>query len=881
MTVAVTELQLSAERALQRAALDPPAARELALEVCRQARRLGNWPVVSVAERALGVAAMNLNDIDAAVDHLRAAVTAGRRGRSRSREGEARMSLASALVLSGRPALAAREIEAAVHDLDGVAAARAGVQRAAILQELGRFDAALEQLRRALPVLRRAGDAEWAVRGLSNRSLIHTDRRAFAAAEADLRDALQLCRQHDMGLPAVYVEQNLGCAKARRGNVPGALRHFAAAAEHYGQFGVVEASLFLDRAEVLLSVRLLDEARASAEAAVRAYERQHRDVHLPEAQLLLSTVALLQGDTVIADRSAAAAVEGFRRVGRRTSLALARYARIQARVAADPSAVVPAQAAHVADQLAEAGWPVPALDARLLAGRLALEQGRRAVARRHLASASGARRAGPADLRARAWLAEALLRRADGNRAGALSALRAGMRIVEDHQATLGATELRAHVTAHHGALARAGLRMALQDGSARQVLAWAERGRATATRVRPVRPPEDPHLARDLADLRATMAEIDAARSEGRPDDSEVQRQVHLERRIRDRCRALEGTGEGRGRTTRLAELLSPLHDTVLVSYVECEGEFHVVTVSGGRCRLRALGPTAPVRRALADADAALRRLARPRPGSRDRGPTAVAVLRRAAAVLDERLLRPLRRTVGDRPLVVVPTGSLQSVPWSVLPSCRGRPVAVAPSVRTWHQAVTRPSPEDDATVVVVAGPGLPGAATEARTVAALYPGPRLLVGAAATVGDVFTAMDGAALLHLAAHGSVRSDNPLFSSVKLVDGPFTVYELERLAQAPHHVVLAACDTARPKVVAAEEVLGFGTALLAGGTSTLVAPLVPVADAATVDLMCAYHQVLRAGHPPAVALATAQENIDADDPAAVATGAAFVCVGAG
>jgi CHAT domain-containing protein len=81
--------------------------------------------------------------------------------------------------------------------------------------------------------------------------------------------------------------------------------------------------------------------------------------------------------------------------------------------------------------------------------------------------------------------------------------------------------------------------------------------------------------------------------------------------------------------------------------------------------------------------------------------------------------------------------------------------------------------------------------------------------------------------------------------------------------------------------VAAEEVLGFGTALLAGGTSTLVAPLVPVADAATVDLMCAYHQVLRSGRPPAVALATAQEELDADDPVAVATGAAFVCVGAG
>jgi CHAT domain-containing protein len=215
------------------------------------------------------------------------------------------------------------------------------------------------------------------------------------------------------------------------------------------------------------------------------------------------------------------------------------------------------------------------------------------------------------------------------------------------------------------------------------------------------------------------------------------------------------------------------------------------------------------------------------------------------------------------------------------VLPSCRGRPVSVAPSARTWHQAATRPEPGEGAAVVVVAGPGLPGAAAEAATVARLHPGARLLGGPAATAGAVAGAIEGAGLLHLAAHGTVRSDNPLFSSVTLADGPFTVYELERLAQAPRHVVLAACDTARPQVVAGEEVLGFGTALLAGGTATLVAPLVPVADAATVDLMCAYHEELLAGRTPSVALATVQQRLDPQDPAAAATAAAFVCLGAG
>jgi len=140
---------------------------------------------------------------------------------------------------------------------------------------------------------------------------------------------------------------------------------------------------------------------------------------------------------------------------------------------------------------------------------------------------------------------------------------------------------------------------------------------------------------------------------------------------------------------------------------------------------------------------------------------------------------------------------------------------------------------------------------------------------------------VDGAALLHLAAHGNVRSDNPLFSSVTLADGPLTVYELERLTRAPYHVVLAACDTGRPHMVAGEELLGFGAALLGGGTATLVAPVVPVPDAATVPLMGAYHEALRAGRRPAEALAAAQAGLDSDDPAAWAAAAAFICLGAG
>ena len=873
-------LEQRAAEALALAALDPPSAHALGTSVLDQARAARAWDAVSAAERAVGVAAMNLGHLDDATQHLRESIRAAQRTGSRQRAGEARMSLASALVIRGLPGKASREIQAALSDLAGLERARATVQHAAILQELGRYDEALSAVRTALPVLRREGDAEWAVRALSNRSLIHADRRAFRAAKTDLLEARQLCDEHGLELPAAYAEQNLGCLSALRGDVPDSLRHFDAAAARYDSYGLVEPSLFVDRAQVLLSVRLLEEARSTAEAAVDGYERQRRDNHVPEALLLLSTVALVQGDTDTARSSASAAERGFRRLRRTGSATLARYACIQAALAADPRAVEPARVARMAQQLEAAGWTVPALEALVLAGRIALDQGRSVAARRYLSAASRARLTGPADARARAWLAEALLRRADGHRQAALSALRAGMRIVDDHQATLGATELRAHVSAHRGSLARSGLEMALEDRDARRVLQWAERDRASALQMRPAEPPHDPDLFRDLAELRSTMAQIEEARTEGAGDTALVHRQVLLERRIRDRCRTLDGGQRAGGHPEVRKELSGRLGDWALVEFAESGGLLHAVTVRSDRFQLHTLGPVEEVRRALTHVPFALHRMARPRAGAGGRAAPATAVLQDATARLDDLLLRPLLAAVEDRPLVVVPTGALHSIPWSALPSCAGRPVTVSPSAALWLTATTsrrRPG----AAVVSVAGPGLPGARDEARAVADLYDGSTLLEEGAATVSAVLEQADGAEKLHLAAHGRVRADNPLFSSLRLADGPLTVYELERLRQAPRHVSLSACDTGRPHTVAGTEVLGFGAALLSAGARTLVAPVVPVPDAATVPLMLAYHRGLLAGLSPATALATAQVGVDRSDSEATAAAVAFVCLGAG
>jgi hypothetical protein len=129
------------------------------------------------------------------------------------------------------------------------------------------------------------------------------------------------------------------------------------------------------------------------------------------------------------------------------------------------------------------------------------------------------------------------------------------------------------------------------------------------------------------------------------------------------------------------------------------------------------------------------------------------------------------------------------------------------------------------------------------------------------------------------AAHGRFRADNPLLSRLQLADGPLTVYDLEALQRPPGCLVLSACDAGVSDVRPGDELMGLAAAVLALGTRTLVASVLPVADAATRPLMLALHEGLCLGMTPAEALARAQAApIGGHDAVAAAS---FVCLGAG
>jgi hypothetical protein len=269
-----------------------------------------------------------------------------------------------------------------------------------------------------------------------------------------------------------------------------------------------------------------------------------------------------------------------------------------------------------------------------------------------------------------------------------------------------------------------------------------------------------------------------------------------------------------------------------------------------------------------------ALRRLARPG-GDAAARQAATASLADAVERLDRALVAPFVDG-GDGPVVICPTGLLHALPWSGLPSCARRPLSIVASLARLDAS---PAGRSAGPVVLVAGPGLPGALVELDALRTLHPDVVAFDAGGSRVEAVLAALEGAGLAHLACHGRLRADNPMFASLDLADGPLTVFDLEKLERPPAVVVLAACDVGTAAVSAGDELLGLTAAFHRAGTRAVLASLVPVPDEAVVEMMVGLHRGLAAGRTPADALAQDRGALPPDGPLTAVLRSAFTCFG--
>jgi CHAT domain-containing protein len=247
--------------------------------------------------------------------------------------------------------------------------------------------------------------------------------------------------------------------------------------------------------------------------------------------------------------------------------------------------------------------------------------------------------------------------------------------------------------------------------------------------------------------------------------------------------------------------------------------------------------------------------------------------------------LIEPAEKyLVGKERLVIVPYGSAHSVPFHALYDGERHlteyyEVSTSPSIGLLELCArrARTTPGRAAVLAHSNGGRLPEVLTEARTVAQLL-GAECYLEQEATRERVIDRANDVGVLHLAAHGEARLDDPTFAHLSLADGHLSAVDVFNLRLDGALVTLSACESGRTAVVGGDELVGLSRGFLFAGASTLIQSLWRVEDGSTARLMQRFYGGLCQGMPAAAALRAAQRSL-LDDGACIYTWAPFQLVG--
>jgi tetratricopeptide (TPR) repeat protein len=819
----------------------------------------------SFAHQALGIVLRDRGETEAALIELRAALIATRATRNDQRVVDVLATQGVALVLSGRTRAGLTRLQRALGAASGGTRAQVRLRFAHCLVRTGRFQEAIDELRKAVTTFRSTRDVLWEARSLNNRCEAHLALGALGRAEQDAKRAEALFLGIGQELEAIQACcQNRGLIAYRRGDLPEALRLLDLAGQRFAALGVHPPDLAIDKTVVLLAAGLAADASHISTQALDQPDIQSGR----RAELLLAAAiaALAAGEPQRGDALARQASRMFYAQQRAGWLVRSRLMRLRCQFAAGQATPSMLRAATEIALTLRAEHSDDATIACLLAGEIAARR-RNGSAQSLFQAAASRRYRGSALSRSVGWLAHALAYDADGRNAGrVLAACGRGLDALDEHRMTLGSTELRALATEHARALSDLALRHAVR-ASDRTLLEWTERTRATTLLAPSVLAPGDTSLVSQLAALRAVASRLEEARVAGLPTTWLERERSRHETAIRAQQHHRRATAKGSPLHVDVDELVDAAADVVLLELVDVEEALYAMVVHKDTVERHEIGPLRKAMEMIGYAQFQLRRVGRG-------GKVDLAEVGRR---FERAVLGEVVGQLTDAPIVIVPPSRMHASPWGIAPSLLAHPFTIAPSAAMWLRARHVAQPADER-IVLVAGPGLGTDGAEVHAVAARRPDALLLERDRARTEPVIAAIDGASLAHIAAHGQLRVDNPMFSELRLSDGPLTVYDFERLKRVPYRLVLSACDSGRVAAVGTDELLGLATTLLGMGSAGVVSSITVVNDAATVPVMESIHTSLEAGTDLAHAMLASRQHA-LDSPVELATAASFIGLG--
>lgn len=391
-----------------------------------------------------------------------------------------------------------------------------------------------------------------------------------------------------------------------------------------------------------------------------------------------------------------------------------------------------------------------------------------------------------------------------------------------------------------------------------------------------------DPDLIRKIGDLRAEINwyshsyEAEQLREAKISPERLARIQIELRKRETDLLRLVrempfvvaESAGWVSPRATTVNEIRSSLPSgSTLLEYFQIRDRFVAMVVSHDSMEIVPVAEASRVNDLLTRLQFQFSKFRLAPEYTSAFGNSLLETTQRHLKELYDELLAPVSKWLTGGHLVIVPHGSLHSLPFQALFDGRqylidSFSVSYAPSATIFSLCQARSSHlSGSALVLGVPDAAAPNVLDEVRAVAAAIPSAELFLGEEATTSVLQQKGQQSRFIHIATHGYFRQDDPMFSGIRLGDGIFSLYDLYQLKLPAELITLSGCATGLSVVADGDELLGLVRGLIYAGAQSALLTLWDVQDQSTAQFMTAFYGHLASFADKAAALRQAALDV--------------------
>jgi tetratricopeptide (TPR) repeat protein len=229
--------------------------------------------------------------------------------------------------------------------------------------------------------------------------------------------------------------------------------------------------------------------------------------------------------------------------------------------------------------------------------------------------------------------------------------------------------------------------------------------------------------------------------------------------------------------------------------------------------------------------------------------------------------IIAPLESWIDAKHLVIAPHGPLHELPFQALHDGSSYlidrySISYAPSATVFvlckRYAVKT---AEESLLMGVPDANNPAVEKEINAISALLPNPYVAMRHHATEHALFERAANCRFIHIASHAHFRSDNPLFSWIRLSDSRLNVIDFYRLKLNAELVTLSGCSTGAGIVLGGDELVGLARGVIYAGSRNVLLTLWDVQDSSTAQFMEEFYKGLAEASSYAGALRSASLRV--------------------